>query len=249
VISLVHNEDLPYGDPTWPVIWQMTRDQFVEYGILAPAKVIDIPESPAKRRVRDEAITLLVDASVRKGRRPVSFSRPILHRMLLALVSDSDADPAAVERAWVLLDELESVSADSWLTATKAEVDRAFEHGRSCVVTARTAMEARYIADYLDTTGRPGGTVVNAETPLGDRRVRLENLSPGACLVSTAIAADSAELIPSGTTVVLWPSQSTRTLLDQLSWRRPGRDVTVVELRANRAADIPSTATPPLSDV
>ena len=247
VISLVHIGDLPQYAPPWPVIWQMTREDFVGRGITV-AKFAFIQEPFEERQVRDDVLALLREEAALMGAQWRSLSRswPTLHRKLLALASASDEDPESAERAWVLLDRMEGIATDSWLIATKVEVDRAFEQGRSCVVMAETVTEAHYIADYLDVAGLLGGGVVSGRTRITERRDKLAHLLPAECVVSTFVAVDAVDLFPAATTVVLWPAFSSRGLIDQLSWRRPGRDVTVVELRvAGRVDVLPALTDPP----
>ncbi|WP_037321383.1 hypothetical protein [Amycolatopsis orientalis] len=83
--------------------------------------------------------------------------------------------------------------------------------------------------------------VFDYDEAMWDMRCGFPDLSPAECLVSTFIAADVAELLPSATTIILWPTHSIRMLLDQLSWRRPGRDVTVVELHVTQPLDVVPT--------
>ncbi|MEU7888115.1 hypothetical protein AB0B54_21640 [Microbispora bryophytorum] len=222
-IAIVDRWRLDSQEPEWPLLWDMSSEDLVRDGYLAPAPVkVPYEASPEERSLRDSAIHVLREYATHRG---VPFllpsdSLPELHRRLLTLASDASRQEDLSdlsERAWKLLDRMDdSLAADSRLAALDEILRATTTEGARCVILAATLLDIEYISDHLDSIGKAPRAVISAASLTSDRLSAFAELGPNELLVATHVACEYADAWPSDVVVILWPLRSNRRALENL---------------------------------
>lgn len=209
LIGLTSRSRADLGDEDWPIIWTTTNEQLASAGHIA---VTDVPYdlTSEERAIRDEVLGVLRKYGVDNDR-PLALqddSAPALHSKLLTLASNPGKEDLA-ERIWTVLDRMEAMrTVDTRLDVLDRVSQQVTKNGGRCVIMSYSPVDTRYIADHLVSVGRVPFARVDANTPIAERRSALVELAPGGTLVATTALCESADLWPSETTVLLWPSPS-----------------------------------------
>jgi hypothetical protein len=147
-----------------------------------------------------------------------------------------DVRSPVLQEAWDVIDSLEELGEDGRLEATHALVRRAAKENRLCIVITELAIEADYVAAYLQGLNIPV-FLLNAEYSPMQRRQLQEALSERSVLVVGSKVFDLLPDLPQRIKVVWWSPP--RTIAQSRLWL-------ALAARSPQSTVIAITTQPPL---
>lgn len=227
VIVLTDTGKPEWFQPTESIDWRPN----VPLHSLSSVEILSYQPSDHEDIVYNRAIELLSNATGRLVPHP--RTRPAIHASILRFIARLSGDnvneleddeegvtniketqvrgdvrPTVLQEAWDVIDSLEGLGDDGRLEATHTLVRRASEEHRLCIVTTELAVEADYVAAYLQSRGAPVFLLTADNASVQWQRLQ-EALTERNVLVVTGTAFEHLSSLPESTQVVWWSSPRT----------------------------------------